>query len=94
MLHSNKFVKTIFLFNEKECPMEYDLSILDADKGLFACFGNIYAEPDKDPLSFTYFVVNHQIGGYTPMNGKKEFISAIVQTTSGLTLPFSDLAGL
>lgn len=92
MLHSTKFKQTVFNWEGQQFKIEYDLSTL-SDKSS-AGFGNIYIKEGEDPLSFTFFTINNQIAGYTPMNGTKDFISAIVETVMGVKLTFSDLASL
>jgi hypothetical protein len=94
MLHSNNFQKTTITIDGKEFEMEYDLAKYD-EKSLRA-FGNIYTDPDDKEndskiQQFTFFTINNEIAGYTPMNGKREFISAIATAVLGVTLPFSSL---
>jgi alpha-amylase/alpha-mannosidase (GH57 family) len=85
MLASNNFQETTITLDGKQYRMEYDLAA--AIENSVRCFGNIYLNEDK-PMEFTFFTLNNKIAGYTPMNGKKEFIANIVETTTGKNLPF------
>lgn len=59
MLYRKKFIQTRLSFNGKEILMEYDISILDAQKKSILLFRK---NPGKASLSFTYLVFNHQLG--------------------------------
>ncbi len=89
MLHSDKFQETTIEINGKESRMEYDVApaIQNSVRG----FGNIYIDLEKDPMEFTFFTLNNQIAGYTPMNINREIISEIVEITTGSKLDFSSL---
>jgi hypothetical protein len=69
MLHSKKYKETRITIEGISYRMEYDLA--DTMPGSVRAFGNIYMDPE-DPLEFTFFTINNQIAGYTPMNGTKE----------------------
>src|SRR5215467_1225840 len=75
MLYSRNFEETIIILNGgNRYRIEFDLSRLNENS--VRCFGNIYINPE-DPIEFTYFTVNNEIGGYTPMNAAREFIGDI-----------------
>jgi len=77
MLHSANYQITTFTFEGKSFNMEYDLKIT-------AGFDNIYLKgEDEEPAVFTFFTINDRVAGYTLMNGKKEYIGAIVETVTG-----------
>lgn len=89
MLFSNNFQTTIFTWDDKNFKMEYDLR---ASPDGNSAFGNIYINGENDePNEFTFFTVNGRVAGYTPMNGKKEYIGAIVETILGIKLPIDNM---
>lgn len=87
MLYSQNYQETNIIINGKQFKMEYDLATTINANSVRA-FGNIYLDPDNDPMEFTFFTINGKIAGYTPMNGTKEFIANIVSTVVGKELPF------
>ena len=90
MLHSERFQTTVFNFQDKSFKMEYDLRI--TPEGSDVGFGNIYIKgDDEEPSEFTFFTINGRIAGYTPMNGTKEYIGAIVETVTGKKLPVDNM---
>ena len=90
MLHSERFQTTVFNFQDKSFKMEYDLRI--TPEGSDVGFGNIYIKgDDEEPSEFTFFTINGRIAGYTPINGTKEYIGAIVETVTGKKLPVDNM---
>ncbi len=90
MLHSQNFETTTFKFEEKNFKMEYDLKI--SQQGAYVGFGNIYFNGEEnDPAEFTFFTMNDRVAGYTPINGTKEYIGAIVETVTGKKLPVDNV---
>ena len=89
MLHSENFKETTITINGEKCRMEYDVA--PAIENSFRGFGNIYMAGKNEPLEFTFFTLNDQISGYTPMNIKKEIMADIVDATTGQRLPFENL---
>ena len=90
MLHSERFQTTVFNFQDKSFKMEYDLRI--TPEGSDVGFENIYIKgDDEEPSEFTFFTINGRIAGYTPMNGTKEYIGAIVETVTGKKLPVDNM---
>lgn len=94
MLHSLNYKETTINIEGKELEMEYDFS--DLDEKSSRGFGNIYTDPDDKEtddkiIQFTFFTLNNEIAGFTPMNGKREFISQIVKAVTGKDLAFSPL---
>lgn len=87
MLHSTNYQETEITIGGNQFRMEYDLS--NVIPGSFRAFGNIYVNPEE-PIEFTFFTINNKIGGYTPMNGTKEFIGSIVHAVLGQHLPYED----
>jgi hypothetical protein len=85
MLHSNKFQTTTFNFDDKSFKIEYDLTV--TPEGSYVGFGNIYINgEDEEPTEFTFFTILGRVADYTPMNGTKEYIGAIVETVTGKKL--------
>lgn len=90
MLHSANYLTTTFTFEGKSFNMEYDLKI--TPEGSYVGFGNIYFKgKDEEPAEFTFFTINDRVAGYTPMNGKKEYIGAIVETVTGKQFPVDNM---
>ncbi len=90
MLYNTNFKTTTFIFNEKGFKMEYDLKI--TPEGSYVASGNIYINgADEEPTEFTFFTINNRVAGYTPMNWKKEYIGAIVETVTGKKLPVDNI---
>lgn len=87
MLHSNNFQETMITINNEEYRIEYDVA--PAIENSIRGFGNIYMD-EENPLEFTFFTLNNQIAGYTPMNARRDLIANIVETTTGQRIPFED----